>query len=187
MRVVGMTVSQTLTVAAACSAVFGASFAAGQAILDDPGDTQARPTRSAPPVDSARPSHDSGLELALGHTAGLPGLRAPQRPARESPAPARGLAVPPASVPQAVLPTPQRSARESPAPAPASAVPPPGGPSDDRDRASAPQPVLPTPSAPSPVPQTLPESMPAPRPPSPPRIQTPPVTSPRIRPAAPGP
>jgi hypothetical protein len=182
-----MTVSRTLMVAAACSAVFGASFAAGQAILDDADDTQARPTRSAPPGDSAPPSDPSGLELALGRAAGLPGLRTPKRPATESPAPARGLAAPPANGREPVLRTPQRSAKESPAPAPTPAVPPPGGAPEDRDRASTPQPVLPTPSAPSLVSQTLPVSMPAPRPPSPPRVQTPPVTSPRIRSAAPRP
>jgi hypothetical protein len=182
-----MTIGRTLTVAAACSAVFGASFAAGQAILDDPDAAKGRPHRSAPPVDSRPPSHDSGLELALGHAAGLPGLRAAQRPARESPAPARGLAVPPASAPQPDLPTPQRSAVESPAPARAPAVPPPEGASEDRDRASAPQTLpesTPAPRPPSPprVQAPRPPSPPrvqAPRPPSPPRVQTPPVTSPR--------
>jgi hypothetical protein len=70
-----MTISRTLTVAAACSLVFGASFAAGQAILDDEDGTQERPTRSVPPVDDAPSSDPPGLELALGRAAGLPRLR----------------------------------------------------------------------------------------------------------------
>jgi hypothetical protein len=100
-----MTISRTLTVAAACSVVFGASFAAGQAILDDADGTQERPARSAPPVDAAPSSDPSGLELALGRAAGLPGLRIPHRPAKESPAPALAPAVPPAGAPQPAPPT----------------------------------------------------------------------------------
>jgi hypothetical protein len=146
-----MTIGRTLTVAAACSVVFGASFAAGQAILDDPDGTQERPTRSAPPVDSAPPSDRARLELALGRAAGLPGLRIPQRPAKESPAPAPAPAVPPANAPQ---------------PAP---------------------PAASTPSAQGLGSETPPVNTSAPRPPSLQREQTPPVTSPRTRSAAPGP
>jgi hypothetical protein len=114
-----MTISRTLTVAAACFAVFGASFAAGQGILDDADGTQQRPTRSAPPVDSEPPSDYSGLELALGRAAGLPRLRIPQRPAKESPAPALAPAVPPTGAPPPVPPTPSTQ----PAPGPVSESP----------------------------------------------------------------
>jgi hypothetical protein len=100
-----MTLRRTLTVAAACSAVFGASFATGQAILDDADDTQERASRSAPPVDSGPPSDGSRLELALGRAAGLPGLRTPPQPAKESPVSAPAPAAPPDSAPQRVLPT----------------------------------------------------------------------------------
>jgi hypothetical protein len=115
-----MTISRTLTVAAACFAVFGASFLAGQAILDDADGTQQRPTRSPPPVDSAPPSDYSGLELALGRAADLPGLRMPRRPAKESPARAPAPAVPPAGAPQPVPPSPSTQS----APAPFSESPP---------------------------------------------------------------
>jgi hypothetical protein len=159
-----VTLSRTIMVAVACSAVFGGSYAVGQAILDDADDTQERPTRSAPPVDSHPPSDDSRLEVALGRAADLPGLRTPSRPAKESSVWAPGPAAPPGSAPQPVPPTPA-------APAPD----------------SQPQPVnTPTPRAPSPPPARTPEvASPRPRPaapapdapPSPPRPSPDPAPS----------
>jgi hypothetical protein len=107
-----MTLRRTLLVTAACAALFGVSFVAGNALLDDEDGPRARPARNAPPTDTGQPAVRRQLALALGRAAGLPGLRTPPRPAKKSPA--RGGGAPPA---QPVAAAPPASGT-SPAPSP---------------------------------------------------------------------
>jgi hypothetical protein len=93
----GMTLRRTLPAVAACAALFGVSFAAGNAFLDDEDSPRARPTPHSPPVESAPPAVRPRLARALGRAAGLPGLRTPPRPAKRASTQPRLPAPPPAA------------------------------------------------------------------------------------------
>ena len=87
-----MNLRRTLLVAAACAALFGASFAAGNALLDDDNGPAARPTGYSPPAESAARAARPRPAPALGRAANLPGLRTPPRPANPPSEPATAQA-----------------------------------------------------------------------------------------------
>jgi hypothetical protein len=153
-----MTLRRTLPATAACIALFGAAFVAGNALLDDEDSPRARPTRDAPPADSGQPAVPRQLALALGRAAGLPGLRTSAPPARKPPA------------------------KKSPAQAGGSPARAGGSPAES---AAAAPPTSGTTPAPNPVVETQPVDTPAPTPPTPPSPTTPsPPTSSAPRPDA---
>ena len=171
-----VTVGRGLTVAAACAALFGASFAAGNALLDGDEDrSQVRPTRSAPPVESAPPADRARLALALGRAADLPGLRTP--PESTPPQRTTGRQVPPWSAAagpsgdssdgaaQSVDSTPPAPA--SPAPTQPVSNPPPSqqwsppSPPPPPSTSSQPSTVTPRPDAPPSPPQPAPDPAPS--------------------------
>lgn len=150
-----MTLRRTLPVTAACAALFGASFVAGNALLDDKDSPRARPTRQAPPADSGQPAVRRQLALALGRAAGLPGLRTPPPPVKKSPAkksPAQGGAAPAqpaAAAPPVRSPVLETQPVATPAPTPNSPPPAPPGPT----KSSPPTSSAPRPDAPPRAPQ----------------------------------
>jgi hypothetical protein len=162
-----MTLRRTLPVAAACGALFGASFAAGNAILDGEDSPAARPSHQSPPAESSSPADRPRLALALGRAAGLPGLRTPPRRATRTPVTNSAATTPPPSgAPADVAPTEVAPAAPSPAAetqpvtvhtptqAPSPPTPPPPTESSPPSR-SAPGPDA-APSAPSPSPDPAP-------------------------------
>jgi hypothetical protein len=156
-----MTLRRTLPVAAACACLFGASIAAGNAILDDEDRPRARPTRNAPPAEPApRPRL-----MALGRAAELPGLRNPTRAARRSSA--QASAAPPAPPPTTAPPPADASPPASPPapPPPSKGSPPSGAASEPAAAPSAPRPPA--------IPQTTWPDPPRPETPDPPRPETP--------------
>jgi hypothetical protein len=172
-----MTLRRTLPVAAACAGLFGASLAAGNAILDDEDSPRAGPTRSAPPAEPApRPRL-----MALGRAAELPRLRYPTRAARRSSA--QASASPPA-LPPTTAPPPADASPPAPTPvseraaagqAPQSSPPAPPPPTKgSRPSGAASEPAA-APSAPRPpaIPQTTWPDPPRPETPDPPRPETP--------------
>jgi hypothetical protein len=135
----GVNLRRTLPIAVACVALFGASFAAGDAILDGHDGPRARPTRDAPSVKSTQPAQPPRLALALGPAARLPGLRTPPRRAK------RELAS--ATAPTGLAPAPQPRRSTEPSANTAPAIPSP--PSQTQPVAIEPPPVQPTPPPPT--------------------------------------
>jgi hypothetical protein len=160
-----MTLRATLPVVAACAALFGASFAAGNAILDDEDSPTARPARSSPPAETAPPPDArSRLALELGRAAGLPGLRTSPRPANRASveaAPVSAPAAPSADAPpadtttSAPSPVSETEPVVTPAPPAPPAPPPPTPVESSPPSSSAPGPDA-APSGPSPAPDPAP-------------------------------
>ena len=164
-----MTLRRTLPIAGACAVLFGASFAAGDSLLDDDDSPRARPTRQEPPADSGQPAVRQQLALALGRAAGLPGLRTPPPPAktRRAKTPSRragarpaqpAAAAPPASpTGPAPGPVPETQPVATPAPTPNSSPPTPPPPA----RSSPPSASAPGPDAAPKLPQPTPDPPPS--------------------------
>jgi hypothetical protein len=153
-----MTLRRTLPVAAACAALFGVSFVAGNAILDEEDRPSARPTRHAPPADSGRPAVRVPLALALGRAAGLPGLRTPPPPAKKSPAQAGAPPAQPGAAASPASPTPPAPSPvlETQPVAPPASAPPSSPPATSPPTTSSPPEPDAAPSGPSPTPDPAP-------------------------------
>jgi hypothetical protein len=165
-----VTVGRGLAVAAVCAASFGASFVAGNALLDADESPQVRPAGSAPPVERAPSGDRPRLALALGRAADLPRLRTPPQRVRDRqagpgpPAPVAPSAGTSDGAAQSVASTPPAPAPPAPtqpvnttAPTPQWSPPPtPPAPSTSSQPSSAaPRPDA-TPSPPKPAPDPAP-------------------------------